>query len=95
MTPCGLNEGVNPYEALVKAIVEQAVKDYVKAANQYHKARADLRANPRNKKARIMQTRACSRMKEVALFFRSQWFRDLYELDGMVILKKLKKECRI
>lgn len=66
------------YETLANAIVVQAAKDY-------RTARRKLQKNPYSMKA--LQT-----VKEVEVFFRSDWFKVLTPVDGGTILKLLEEE---
>lgn len=66
------------WEALVSAIVLQAVDDY-------RVARRRVRRKPD-------QAEAQRRLREVERFFRSRWFRELTNLDGAEILNELKRE---
>ena len=69
---------MNNYEMLANAIVVQAAKDY-------RAARRKLLKDPYNLKA--LQT-----VKEVEVFFRSDWFKVLTPVDGRTILKLLEEE---
>ena len=66
------------YENLAHAIILQAVKDYRKALKI-------LKRQPRNKDAKAT-TEECER------FFLSKWFTTLTNIDGKVLIEKLKKE---
>ena len=68
----------DPYENLASAIVMQAVKDW-------RDARHKLKKRPKNEDARIM-------MEECEGFFLSPWFETLTNLDGEMVLNKLKQE---
>lgn len=68
----------DPYENLASAIVMQAVKDW-------RDARHKLKKRPKNEDARIM-------MEECESFFLSPWFETLTNLDGEMVLNKLKQE---
>ena len=68
---------MNPYKELANAIIVQAVKDYRTALNQ-------LSLNPNDKVAQ-------SEKKSIELFFRSDFFSILTDLNGEVILAKLKE----
>lgn len=69
------------YEDLANAIVLQAVKDWRKAVKT-------LKKRPRYEAAKQMRD-DCER------FFRSDWFEELTNVDGSVILRKLKQEENI
>ena len=66
------------YEALVQAIVLQAMEDYRRASRS-------LRRRPDREAARLM-------IRDVERFFRSEWFTRIAGLDGRTILEKLKGE---
>lgn len=69
------------YENLANAIVLQAVKDWRMAVRT-------LKKRPRYEAAKQMRDE-CER------FFRSEWFEELTDVDGSVILRKLKQEENI
>ena len=66
------------YQNLVDAIMMRAVKDYRRALRI-------LRVNPEHKLSR-------SRKRDVETFFRSQWFCDLCDLDGEMLINRIRKE---
>lgn len=66
------------YSRLANAIVLQAVKDW-------RAARRKLKRKPQNESARI-ELESCER------FFRSDWFTELTDVDGRVLLRKLYEE---
>ena len=66
------------WEALANAIILQAVEDY-------RKCRRKVRRKPGQVEAQKM-------IREVEAFFRSQWFKQLTEADGNMILEGLKRE---
>ena len=66
------------WEALTQAIILQAVEDY-------RKCRRLVRRKPDQKAAQAM-------IREVEQFFRSRWFCQLADVDGVKILEELKKE---
>lgn len=66
-----------PYEALANAIIEQAARDWRQSARK-------LRKNPDNQAALWMK-------KDCERFFLSDWFSVLSNLDGAVILEKLRE----
>lgn len=69
---------IEPCEALAKAVVLQAVKDWRDAAKR-------LKKGKRNIAAQAMKDE-CER------FFQSSYFNTFTELDGNMLLSKLKKE---
>ena len=68
---------MNPYKALANAIIVQAVKDYRTALNQ-------LSLNPIDKAAQREK-------KSIERFFHSDFFSILTDLNGEVLLAKLKE----
>ena len=66
------------YVRLANAIVLQAVKEW-------RAARRKLKRKSHNESARI-ELESCER------FFRSDWFRELTDVDGGVLLRKLYEE---
>lgn len=68
----------DPWESLANAIILQAVKDYREARKKHRK-------RPKNEVAKLM-------IADCEAFFRSVWFRDLTELDGEMLLRKLQEE---
>lgn len=71
---------VQPWQKLANAIVEQAVEDY-------RKAQARIIANP------MIADHAKVELRQLERFFRSQWFEVLTDVDGQLILSRLKKEA--
>lgn len=71
---------IQPWQKLANAIVEQAVKDY-------RMEQARVKANPRN------SDHAKSEVRKLERFFRSDWFEVLTDVDGRLILSRLKKEA--
>lgn len=69
---------MDPYEKLANAIILQAVKDY-------RATRRKLKRNPRN---HLAQAEADS----IERFFRSPWYGCLTEVDGEMLIRKLKEE---
>lgn len=68
----------NPYDELANAIIVQAVNDYRKVI-------AELKIHPFNHTA--IGTRV-----SVLKFFRSEWYRQLTDIDGELLIKKLNAE---
>lgn len=66
------------YQNLVNAIIMRAVRDYRRALR-------GLRKHPQHEPY-------IWRKKEVEVFFRSQWFKDLCNINGEMLIKKLQKE---
>ena len=66
------------WEDLAEAIIMQAVTDY-------RKARRRVRHFPDQKGAQAT-------IKEVERFFRSRWFAQLTDIDGEMLIKKLREE---
>lgn len=74
----GLNDGLDPYQALANAIVQNAAEDYRAALKRLDK-------DPENIIARAEVT-------ELKRFFRSQWYEILTDVDGEYLIKMLEKE---
>ena len=72
---------MTPYEKLANGIVLRAVDDYRDALR-------DLKVNP-------SYPLALRTVSDVERFFRSGWFSVLTSLDGVVLMKKLQKECHV
>lgn len=68
----------NGIENLSNAIILQAVRDYRKALKI-------LKRHPRHKEAKGM-------VKDCEDFFESKWFSMLTNIDGKVLMEKLKQE---
>ena len=69
---------LDPYQELANAIVVMAAKDY------RHALRIQRR-NPDSQAARI-------KIDEIERFFRSEWYRLLTDVDGEMLIKKLREE---
>lgn len=69
---------MDPYEKLANAIIVQAAKDYRAAARK-------LKRNPRNHLAK-------AEADSIERFFRSGWYKCLTEVDGKMLIRKLKEE---
>ena len=67
------------YQALIDAIIMQAVKDYRKAQER-------LKRHPGNAGAQNV-------IKDVERFFLSDWFVELTDLDGRTLMEQLRKEA--
>ncbi len=72
---------MNGYIELANAIIAQAAKDYRTALNQ-------LSLNPNDKAAQREK-------KSIERFFHSDWFSILTDLNGELLLKKLKEEVSL
>ena len=70
----------DPYENLANAIVLQAVKDW-------REAQRKLKRKPRNENAKLMA-------EDCEAFFLSEWFSILTNVDGRMLLTKLKEELK-
>ncbi len=68
----------DPWENLANAIILQAVKDY-------RDARKKLRKRPQNENAKLM-------VQDCEAFFRSELYKALTDVDGEMLLKKLREE---
>lgn len=68
------------YQALIDAIIMQAVKDYRTALKA-------LKRNPNNKAAMSLK-------KEVERFIRSTWFGQLMEIDPELFIERLNREVK-
>ena len=69
---------MDPYEKLANGIVIQAAKDYRTALRK-------LKRNPRNQLAK-------AEADSIERFFRSDWYKSLTEVDGEMVLQKLREE---
>ncbi len=72
---------MNPYKELANAIIVQAVKDCRDAVER-------LRYTPDDKSAQRDK-------RSIERFFRSEWFSILTDLNGELLLKKLKEEVSV
>ena len=68
----------DPWENLANAIILQAVKDY-------REARKKLKKRPKNEDAKLM-------ISDCEAFFRSEWYRALTDVDGEMLIRKLREE---
>lgn len=69
---------IDPYEALANAVVLQAVKDWREASAKLTRGRKNINAQ--------------AMKDECERFFTSSYFNTFTELDGNVLLMKLKQE---
>lgn len=69
---------LDPYQELANAIVVMAAKDYRHALRIQHR-------NSDSQAARI-------KIDEIEQFFRSEWYRLLTDVDGEMLIKKLREE---
>ena len=69
---------MGPYEKLANAIILQAVKDYRSALRK-------LKRKPGNALAH-------AEIDSIERFFRSDWYKCLTEVDGEMLIRKLKEE---
>ena len=69
-----------PWENLIRAIVLQAVKDYKLAYKRERKRKNNL-----NPSMGIVNTQSIER------FFTSQWFYELTQMDGEVLITRIKE----
>ena len=69
---------LDPYQELANAIVIMAAKDY----------RHALRIQRRNPDSQAAKTK----IDMVELFFRSDWYRLLTDIDGEMLIRKLREE---
>lgn len=88
---------MSPYESLASAIVVQAVRDYRRALRflERHPHTPDLEteeAREVRQKRRLLDkiVRNESMRNEAEEFFRSGWFETLSNLDGEVLLRKVR-----
>lgn len=72
---------MNRYQLLANAIIEQAAKDYRKQLYA-------LQLNKNNRSARAHKT-------HLERFFLSEWFGLLTDVNGIILISKLKEECGI
>ena len=72
---------MDPYEDLANAIVLQAVSDYRYATKR-------MRTHPQET---AIHRR---RKKEAERFIRSAWFKELTNLDPVILLDQLREEAR-
>ena len=68
----------DPWENLANAIILQAVKDY-------REARKKLKKRPKNEDAKLM-------ISDCEAFFRSDGYRALTDVDGEMLIRKLREE---
>lgn len=76
------NRELDPNEMLANGIIIQAARDYKSASRRLEKTSCRNRAE-------------AERMKnECLIFFRSQWFSELTEIDPEYLIQKLDKEVQ-
>lgn len=68
----------DPYERLANAIILQAVSDYRRDLKK-------IKKNPQNRD--VMND-----VLQIEKFFRSPWYQVLTNVDGEVLIQKLRKE---
>ena len=73
-----VNDGLDPYQALANAVVQNAAEDYRAALKRLDK-------DPENVIAK-------AEVQELKRFFRSQWYEVLTEVDGEYLINMLEKE---
>lgn len=78
------NTDMDGYQRLANAIIEQAAKDY---RNDSYILRTKA---PKSK----VYKKAVSDLKRIEQFFRSDWFKELTNIDGEWLLGKLQEERR-
>ncbi|MGN0241917.1 MAG: hypothetical protein ACI4CS_09545 [Candidatus Weimeria sp.] len=69
---------MDPYEKLAAAVVMQAVKDYRSALRS-------VRKSPSSRFAR-------SQREALERFFRSEWYLLLTDIDGEMVIERIRKE---
>ena len=69
---------LDPYQELANAIVVMAAKDYRHALHIQHR-------NPDSQAARI-------KIDEIERFFRSEWYQVLTNVDGEMLMRRLREE---
>ncbi len=69
---------LDPYQELANAIIVMAAKDY------RHALRIQRR-NPDSKAAQI-------KIDEIERFFRSEWYQVLTNVDGEMLMRRLREE---
>lgn len=69
---------MDPYEKLAAAVVMQAVKDYRSALRA-------VRKSPSSHFAR-------SQKEALERFFRSEWYLFLTDIDGEMVIERIRKE---
>ena len=74
----GLYSGLDPYQALANAVVQNAAEEYRAALKRLNK-------DPENVIAK-------AEVQELKRFFRSQWYEVLTEVDGEYLIGMLEKE---
>ena len=72
----GLYGGLDPYQALANAVVQNAAEEYRAALKRLNK-------DPENVIAK-------AEVQELKRFFRSQWYEVLTEVDGEYLMEMLE-----
>lgn len=83
---------MKPYENLMNAVVEQAVRDYRDGHEKKRIAKEKLKQNPEDKKAHRQFCVAVYLISSSTRFFRSDHFNNWTRLDGKRLLSELQKE---
>ena len=86
------------YQELANAIIELAVRDYRKLAKGYHrvtKQRNRARKKDTRKELEYKMRGIKRKITDIETFFTSKWFLELTEINGEMILDRLRKECRL
>lgn len=74
-------KGITNYEELANAIILQAVKDYRAALAKFRKNPYD-RGNEHD-------------VAEIEKFFRSRWYTVLTDVNGEMLIRKIREEARV
>ena len=89
---------MEPYESLANAIIVQAVKDYREAIHflkrHPHTPDLDTEEAKKDKRKRTLREKIIKNEVErddVEHFLRSGWFETLSNLDGKVLLNKVRE----
>ncbi|WP_444643564.1 hypothetical protein ACRQU7_02965 [Caproiciproducens sp. R1] len=72
---------MEPYESLANAIIVQAVKDYREALQ-----RLDRHPEKNDYKAEV---------KSIERFFCSNWYQMLTDLDGTLLMRKIREKLEV
>ena len=86
---------MTPHETLAKAIVTQAIADYIPFYTALEKHRA-IDTSLFDNKTLVKYNRTLAKLEkdfdDLVDFFYSPWFKELTDLDPQLILDKLGKE---